>query len=186
MIEESQVYFHLQILDLSYNELGNETPNLIAGVLPTIISLNLSHTKMAVKGALALAQQLKVVQKLNKTHILRNLDISYNEIGCAGALKIFSRLKKSNSLLTLNLSGNDLSDEHEKFVSLEKFLSRNESCTHLVLNGCKLRSGPMTYIGSGLAKNTTLEKLSLSDNDIHTKKSIAFIVKGLLENSDGS
>ena len=44
----------------------------------------------------------------------------------------------------------------------------------------------MTYIGIGLAKNTNLEKLSLSDNDIHTKESISYIVRGLLENYDGS
>lgn len=174
------------MLDLSYNELGSDTPKLIACVIPTIISLNLSHTKMGERGAFALSQQLKIAQKLNKVHVLRNLDLSYNEIGSAGALKLLSRLKKSTALKTLNLSGNDLSDEQEKFINLEKFLSRNESCAHFILNGCKLRSAAMAYIGLGLSKNNTLERLSLSDNDLYDRDSMQYLVKGLLENVKSS
>jgi len=78
LIEKHGVHFNLQILDLSFNELGNETPNLIACVIPTLISLNLASTKMGSKGALLLASQLKLAQKKNKWHILRSLDLSNN------------------------------------------------------------------------------------------------------------
>ena len=44
----------------------------------------------------------------------------------------------------------------------------------------------MAYVGQGLAKNSTLEKLSLSDNDIYSKESIAHLVRGLLDNLEGS
>ena len=86
---------------------------------------------MEVKGAFLLAQYLKLAHKQNKRHVLRMLDLSNNEIGSAGLLKMLSRLKKSTSLATLNLSGNNFGEGQEKFINLEKFLSRNESCTLL-------------------------------------------------------
>jgi len=97
---------------------------------------------MGSRGAFALAAQLKAAHKRNKNHQLRNLDLSGNSIGASGFLKLLSRLKKSTALTTLNLSGNDLTDSKDKFVNLEKFLGRNESCKTLLLNGCKL-SGTM-------------------------------------------
>ena len=59
LLEEHQATFHLQILDLSHNELGSETPNLIKYVIPTLISLNLSYTKMGTRGVFLLSQHLK-------------------------------------------------------------------------------------------------------------------------------
>lgn len=65
---------------------------------------------MEVKGAFLLAQFLKLAHKQNKRHVLRNLDLSFNDIGSTGFLKLLSRLKKSTALKTLNLSGNNLSE----------------------------------------------------------------------------
>ena len=47
--------FALQILDLSYNDLGSDSPNMLECVIPHLISLNLAHTKMASRGAFNLA-----------------------------------------------------------------------------------------------------------------------------------
>ena len=44
----------------------------------------------------------------------------------------------------------------------------------------------MVYMGLGLAKNCTLEKLSLSENNFAEKECINLLVKGLLDNIDGS
>ena len=65
---------------------------------------------MEVKGVFLLAQYLKMAHKQNKKHLLRSLDLSYNDIGSAGFLKLLSRLKKSTALTTMNLSGNDFSE----------------------------------------------------------------------------
>ena len=97
-----------------------------------------------------------MAHKINKGHILRYLDLSYNKICSAGFLKLLSRLKKSTALVSLNFSGNDLSENQDKFVNLDKFLSRNESCLHLTLNECNLGTGAMSFMGSGLSKNMTL------------------------------
>ena len=118
--------------------------------------------------------------------MLRSLDLSYNEIRSDGFLKLLSRLKKSSALRSLDLSGNDLSENQAHFVNLEKFLRRNESCTCLQLNACKLQSPAMAFMGLGLAKNVTLERLSISENNLTDRESIQHLVKGLLENIEGS
>ena len=81
-----------------------------------------------------------MAHKRNKTHVLRSLDLSYNNISSGGFLKLLSRLKKSTALTHLNVSGNDLGDTTERFVNLEKFLSRNESCKTLNLSDCRLQT----------------------------------------------
>ena len=55
LIQENRVPFALQILDLSYNDLGSDSPNMLECVIPHLISLNLAHTKMASRGAFNLA-----------------------------------------------------------------------------------------------------------------------------------
>jgi len=40
----------------------------------------------------------------------------------------------------------------------------------------------MAYLGLGLSKNSTLEKLSLSENNFAEKECVNYIVKGLLDN----
>ena len=118
--------------------------------------------------------------------MLRSLDLSYNEIRSDGFLKLLSRLKKSSALRSLNLSGNDLSENQAHFVNLEKFLRRNESCISLQLNACKLQSPAMSFLGVGLAKNVTLERLSINENNLSDRESIQHVVKGLLDNEEGS
>lgn len=44
----------------------------------------------------------------------------------------------------------------------------------------------MAYMGLGLSKNVTLERINLSDNNFCDRESIHFLVKGLLDNKEGS
>ena len=69
---------------------------------------------------------------------------------------------------------------------MEKFLSRNESCTLLQLSACKLKATAMAFIGLGLTKNATLERCILSDNEFCGRESVHYLVKGLLDNHTGS
>ena len=88
-------------------------------MIPTLISLNLSHTKLGKKGAVDLAYYLKEATTQNNGFaILRSLDLSHNNITTTGLLKLISRMKKSSALLYLNISHNDFSIGQEKFVSL--------------------------------------------------------------------
>ena len=44
----------------------------------------------------------------------------------------------------------------------------------------------MAYMGLGLSKNITLERLNLSENNFCDRESINYLVKGLLDNQEGS
>ena len=44
----------------------------------------------------------------------------------------------------------------------------------------------MSFLGVGLAKNVTLERLSISENNLSDRESIQHVVKGLLDNEEGS
>ena len=44
----------------------------------------------------------------------------------------------------------------------------------------------MAYIGLGLGKNETLERLSLAENNFVDKECISYLVKGLLDNLEES
>ena len=109
-IQLSGIQMNLQILDLSNNELGSEGPTHLRHVIPTLLSLNLSNTKLGRKGAIDLALYLKEATHENDGFaIMRNLDLSHNNITSTGFLKLVSRMKKSSALLYLNFSFNDFS-----------------------------------------------------------------------------
>ena len=181
-IPMSGVEMNLQILDLSYNDLGSVAPTYLRDVIPTLISLNLSHTKLGKKGAVDLAAYLKeATAKNNGFAIMRNLDLSHNNITSAGFLKLVGRMKKSSALLSLNFSYNDFSVGQEKFVTLQKFLARNQSCRTLLLSGCKIKDTGMTYVGLGLSENNALVRLGLSENEHVTKDGLTYLTKGMLD-----
>ena len=176
---------NIQILDLSNNDIGSDAPTHIRHVIPTLISLNLSHTKLGKKGAIDLALYLKEATNQNNGFaIMRNLDVSHNNITSAGLLKLVSRMKKSSALLYLNVSHNDFSTGQEKFVSMQKFLTRNMSCRTLLMSGCKLKDTAMSFIGLGISENIALTKVSFSENEQITKDGLHFLVKGLLDADD--
>lgn len=118
--------------------------------------------------------------------MLRTLNVSYNKIGSIGMMKLLSRLKKSGALTSMIMSGNDLSENQDKFVSLQKFLSRNESCTSLVMTACSLKDQSMVFFGAGLAMNTALVRLNLAENDLLSKEGLNHFMKGLIDNKKES
>lgn len=110
-------FVDIQILDLSNNELGSETPVFLEVLIDSLIQLNLSGTKLGNKGAFEFAKLLRAdsdAKKCNRGK-LSHLDISNNNIGTNGLQKIVGRLKKSQTLISLNVSGNDFSDRPSNF-----------------------------------------------------------------------
>ena len=76
-ILNSGVQIKLQILDLSNNDIGSEAPSQIRHLIPNLISLNLSHTKLGKKGTIDLALFLKeATTNNNNVAIMRSLDLS--------------------------------------------------------------------------------------------------------------
>lgn len=67
----------LQVLDLANNDLGNEAPAYLRPVFRTLVSLNLSNTKLGLKGCVDLSQNLILTNQANG-HSLKYLDLSNN------------------------------------------------------------------------------------------------------------
>lgn len=76
----------IQILDLSNNELGHETPVFLDVLIESLTQLNLSGTKLGNRGATEFAKLLRDGNETKKCNRgkLRYLDISHNNIGTVG------------------------------------------------------------------------------------------------------
>ena len=72
--------------------------------MPTIVDLNLSNTKMGLKGCLELAKGLE-----ESAPRLQILDLSRNGIESEGFAKLLQKLKHSKTITSLNVSENDFS-----------------------------------------------------------------------------
>lgn len=140
----------LQVLDLSNNDLGNNVSRCLSPVFKSLVSLNLSSTKMGKLGCLDLAHNV------TQGHSLKYLDLSSNNIEAEGFCQLVFQLKSSASLLTLNVSNNDLKQEHRQFSQLSQFLATNKSLITLKLNSCLLGPDQITQLSDGLAKNQSL------------------------------
>jgi len=176
----------IQILDLSHNELGSETPMFIDPLIESLIQLNLSGTKLGNKGACEFAKSLRdnVDAKKSNRGKLRFLDVSHNNIGSVGVLKIMGRLKKSQTLINLNMSNNDLSEKPTHFNQLENILLKNKSLQVLNLSNCKLVPESMAFLARGMANNTSLHKLVLSENGLIGKEGLGKLCDALIDKSE--
>lgn len=174
----------IQIVDLSNNELGTETALFIEPLIESLIQLNLSGTRLGNKGATEFARSLRDTADTKKCNRgkLRYLDISNNNIGAPGLMKVLGRLKKSQTLVNLNVSGNDMS-ELANFNQLENILVKNKSLQVFNLSNCKLQSESFVSLSRGLALNTSLLKLILSDNS-QISQSLAKICDALIDKSE--
>lgn len=151
-------------------------------VVPSLVSLNLSSTKLGLKGCIELARHFNIFSEENGVQYsaLKYLDLSNNHIGTEGFTKLVAKLRYSTQLLNLNVSQNEMIENPEKFDSVEKFLSMNKSCQTLNLHGCGLSKLHLFHIGDGLSKNTALLKLCLGDNNLSDPLCLKYITDGLL------
>jgi len=148
----------IQILDISNNDLGSETPIFLDSLIDSLIQLNLSGTKLGNKGACEFARLLRdqVDNKRSTRGKLRYLDISNNSIGSMGFLKVCGRLKKSLTLINFNVSSNDLSEKPASFQQLENILSKNKNLQFLNMTNCCLQPESVAFIAQGMTVNSSL------------------------------
>ena len=95
------------------------------------------------------------------------LDLSYNQIGSAGAVSIFRSLEHNTSLEELDLSQiSQLAEGDSEAVgcAIERMLRVNTRLKVLNLSDCGLDTAVATHIAAGLEHNTSLEQLDLSGN----------------------
>ena len=86
---------------------------------------------------------------------------------------------------TLNVSHNEMLTG-ERFFNLDRFLAVNRSCTTLNLSDCGLGKSEMQFVGLGISKNSTLQKLILSSNVFDEPACLKYLCEGLNNNKAGS
>ena len=120
-------------LNLSYNDLGQDSILTLQPILSTIVELNLSSTKMTNKSLQDLVQTFKK-QEMK----LETLDIHSNQITTEGFYRLMVCLKANNKVKTLNISRNKIADDLKMFKQVHKFLNCNKVLENLDMSFCDI------------------------------------------------
>ena len=179
----------LQVLDVSFNAIGDDGAEALAEALHTNNSLqvlNVSNNVISVDGAKVLAGALHVNKTLKTLHLrcnkigaegavslsealvhnqtLQKLDVSCNHIGVNGARALGKALHTNNSLQVLNVSHNDIGVAGAK--ALADALHVNKSLKTLHLRGNKISADGAVSFSEALVYNQTLQELDVPYNHI--------------------
>ena len=180
----------LQNLDLSYNDLStSDAVNIFKGMknISRLVTINLSNNNISNEAI----QDLATVLLHNIS--LQKLDVSYNDLPTLDAVNLFKGLKYAANLIMLNISHNMIADDAAD--ELASVLSHNNnlqtfdmSSNYFDSEGCiKIMNGmhnilhlkkidtsynEITYeaadsIATVLSRNSELEELALSCNDLY-------------------
>lgn len=156
-------FIQLQSLNLSYNQLGPDSIRILAPILPTVLSLNLSNTKLtneSISDFVALYSHQKMA--------LRELDLHSNSITAEGFHELLKCLETNNKVSKLWLAKNSLNNDFDLFKIVHHFLSCNKTLEFLDLSFCDLDDRHAAVIGKGLRGNRFLQSLFLKGNPIRS------------------
>jgi Ran GTPase-activating protein (RanGAP) involved in mRNA processing and transport len=184
--------YFLQYLNLSSNSLKNEGLKYILNGLNnnhSLLELNLSHNEITHHGISYFNTILKgsklfeldisqnpignegcdiIGDCINKNnlHSLKKLNLSDCKITFNGMYNLIFNLQSNKKLETLNLNGNNLSnDKFSKIKPILPILNLKE----LKLSKCKLGNEGAISIAEGFINNTSLISLDISENRIDDK-----------------
>ena len=101
----------------------------------------------------------EVVSGLSDNHSLRELDLSWNQIGSEGAVAVATMLKTNSSLERLSLAGCGIGSSGG--VELGAALERNKTLRYLGLSRNKLGDDGVRGLSAGLENNSSLKDLAL-------------------------
>ena len=179
----------LQVLDLSYNNIGSESANGIAAVIdnnPLINQLWLDGNDLYSTGTIVICNALKKIRTLSIlslcnngitddaadelsaviTHnvLLEDLLLSNNQLQYTGITKIGESLSKLIKLLKLDLFNNDISRRGASLLAA--VLQNSTSLQDLFLSGNNLETSGALEICNTLSHINSLHVLTLSNNNI--------------------
>ena len=158
----------------------------------------------AVEGMLTINQTLRILNLQNcdlndviaghiatglaKSSTVKQLNLKSNRITSVGAVNIFKSLEHNTSLEELELSSNSFfsrqSDDSEALgCAVEGMLTINQTLRILNLQNCDLNDVIAGHIATGLARNSSVEKLNLKSNKMLTSTGAAHIFKSLEHNT---
>jgi Ran GTPase-activating protein (RanGAP) involved in mRNA processing and transport len=138
---------NLESLDLSYNSLGSEACETLAGELGKNLKLkvlNLHANQIADNGAFQISKALRT----NST--LMSLSLGANGIGSKGAWVLLASLENNSALATLDLSFNEIADDGAVLIA---GILQNEFFSTSV----NLQYNHLSEVGSQLLSTSTGE-----------------------------
>eukprot|EP00759_Apiculatamorpha_spiralis_P014587 PhF_6_TR21175/c0_g1_i2/m.30521 len=122
-------------------------------------NLVLDHCGLGDKGAIALAEALKINQRITK------LSLVGNNIGPKGGEPLLNAIRDSKTLKDINLAQNKLGYRAAHLGSptvgslMKQILLRNDKLSDIVLRENKISDSDMVEIAEGLVENSTLQKI---------------------------
>ena len=163
----------LQVLDLSYNELGCKD---IFKSIQTLSVLKLSNCHFINETT----RKLAIILQYNTE--LKEIDLSHNDLSTQVIIKIFAEgMKNISGLETINISHNMITYEAAKYIAT--VLSHNTKLKQLYLSHNKLSALGAIKIFKGLTNISNLISLYISHNMI-TDEAANDTVTFLLHNTD--
>ncbi|RNF25074.1 putative paraflagellar rod component [Trypanosoma cruzi] len=121
-----------------------------------IVSLDLSHNRLTCECVPFL------VEALSRSPAIRNVDLSYNNIGVKGGMDLMLFLQENDHVLSLDLKGNEISSATANAIT--ELLSLNAGSIKLKRILLRHRSG--NFYDEMINLNGQDENYKLSDNDI--------------------
>ena len=106
----------------------------------------------------------QVALSLSSISTLETLNLTQCEFTAKGGATLFSILAKNSRLKELIVDRNHL--DGKRLRILRDFVSNNNGLVTLSMNHCHLREEGGDYISQGLIKNRKLRTLLLSGNDL--------------------
>jgi len=169
-------FVQLQSLNLSYNALGPDSIRILAPILSTVLSLNLSNTKLNNQSITDFVEVYRC-----QCMSLRELDVHANLITAEGFHDLLACLKTNNKVSKLWLSRNQVAADLDLFKIIHTFLSCNKTLELLDLSFCDLDERAGELIGRGLRGNRYLQSLNLKGNPI--KSGVVEIARAFRQNT---
>ena len=158
----------LKILNLTYNELGEQAGIAIGETLKTnttLTSLRLYRNQLGEQAGIAIGEALKTNTTLTK------LGLDSNHLGEQAGIAIGEALKTNTTLTVLDLHSNQLGEQAG--IAIGEALKTNTTLARLGLNSNHLGEQAGIAIGEALKTNTTLTVLNLSSNQLGEQSGIA-------------
>jgi len=161
----------LKILDINEYAIGEYGVQALSRVLNSTIltELNIGENNIGNKGAIDLANALKVNKTLKTLYINDNNICNYDGNENFGVAEIAAALKDNTTLTELYISRNDIGDEGA--IDLAEALKINTTLTTLDISLNNIGYAGANALAAALAAlgkygNTTLTKLDISSNHI--------------------
>ncbi|CAF1446911.1 unnamed protein product [Adineta steineri] len=151
----------LTILELSYNEIGNNGMQYLYDAFKenkTLIKLNLEGNPGTYCATVSAAIQIR------NDKVLTILELSYNEIGNNGMQYLYDAFKENKTLIKLNLEENPGS--YCAIVSAAIQIQNDKAITEMNLCEKSIDDIKMKFLADALINNKTIIELDLSQNTI--------------------